>query len=812
MESKRFTEPSRPAGHILLVSLPGGCHSCDRRFPTVSDTNTTAAVFVSYAREDTDTARRIAEALRSFGIEVWFDQDELRGGDAWDQKIRGQIRACTLFLPIISARTQERAEGYFRREWKLAAGRTHDMAEGRSFLVPVVIDATPEASALVPEEFMRVQWTRLAGGLPTPEFVAQTKRMLQPPRKATGAGAAVSPPVPAAGPALAKSGRTPLIAVAFVAVAAALFFALRPATWEKAPAVVARRPLAENNTAPAPSAAAASSAKSIAVLPFANMSEEKDSAFFADGMHEDILTNLALINELRVVSRTTVVQYRDSKKTLRQIGDELGVAYILEGSVRRVGNKVRVTGQLINARTDEHVWAKSYDRDLTDVFAIQASLSQEIAGALQAAITPQAQKFIERRPTENPVAYDAFLRGRNTSNTMITGAPVPLKQAEEFFQSAVDQDTKFAAAWGELAVVHAQHVFWEIDKTPARLARGDAAIAHAVELAPDSPDVISQVGTYAYYAHRDYAKATEQYEKLARLKPNDPTVFNSLGLIQRRQGRWAESLSNTRRAAELDPGNISYSRNLIATLGSGRRWPELLAEQRRLITLLEDKVRAEATLARMAFYARGSTREMDGFLASLPPVEASSPIQIIVRKGIAQERGDFAEFIRLDRLQPYNTIDGAGRYAEALNAATVYAASGDLAGARRRLGDFPAELRARISTEPTNVRIRGELGTMEALLGNKTEAVRLAREGVEMLPESRDALDGVNFSLWSLLRVYAWTGDKDRAIATLEHILHVPNIAADVHSLHSGPWLAPLRGDPRFEALMSDPKNNAPLF
>jgi len=180
------------------------------------------------------------------------------------------------------------------------------------------------------------------------------------------------------------------------------------------------------------------------------MSEDKDSAFFADGVHEDILTNLALVNELKVVSRTTVTQYRDSKKTLKQIGDELGVAYILEGSVRRIGNKVRVTGQLINARTDEHVWAKSYDKDLTDVFAIQASLSQEIASALQAAITPQAQKFIERRPTENPVAYDAFLKGRDTRNNALAGRPAPLKQAEDYFQSAVDQDSKFAAAWGGL--------------------------------------------------------------------------------------------------------------------------------------------------------------------------------------------------------------------------------------------------------------------------------------------------------------------------------------------------------------------------
>ena len=798
-----------------------------------------SAIFISYAREDSVAADRIAEALRSHGIEVWFDQNELRGGEAWDQKIRNQIRTCTLLIPIVSAHTQGRGEGYFRREWKLAAERTHDMAAGIPFLVPVVIDETAESAAMVPEEFMRVQWTRLLHGRTTPEFAAQVKRLLEAPRGAVpkmepgrprpgergeSAASPLKPPEVGRRVPVAAWGITILaVAVALVAV-----------VWRRAP---------ESGSVPAPNAGAgthspssgpaasspptaekllpatskiseksASADKSIAVLPLANMSEDKDTGFFADGVHEDLLTNLALVSELKVVSRTTVMQYRGSSKSMKQIGEELGVAYILEGSVRRSGNKVRVTGQLINARTDEHVWAKSYDRDLTDVFAIQASLSQEIAGALQAAITPSAQKFIERRPTENPVAYDAFLKGRELRNTMRSGLPAPLKQAEDYFQAAVDQDPKFAAAWGELAVVHALHAFWEIDKTPARLARGDAAIAHARALAPEAPDVINQVGTYAYYAYRDYAKATAQFEKLAPLRPNDPTVFSSLGLIQRRQGRWLESLGNSRRATELDPGNVSYARNLTATLIAGRRWPELIVEQRRVVTLLEEKSRPQSYLARLQFYATGSTKEIDQFLAGLTPEEANGPLAILVRKEIAADRGDFAEFVRLDRIQPYFEADGTQHYFQALEAATVYAASGDLPGARRRLGDFPAELRARIQSEPTNARIRGELGRMEALLGHNAEAVRLAREDVEMLPESRDALDGVNYSLWALVQVYAWIGDKDRALAEFAHLLRVPNGGGGVHVFGHGPWLAPLRGDPRFEALLNDPKNNEPLF
>ncbi|HEX7630626.1 MAG TPA: TIR domain-containing protein, partial [Lacunisphaera sp.] len=564
----------------------------------------TKAVFLSYAREDAEVAQRIADALRAFGVEVWFDQNELRGGDTWDQKIRTQIKACALFMPIVSARTEERTEGYFRREWKFAVDRTHDMAGNRSFIVPVVTDDTKEGSANVPDEFMRYQWTRLPQGVPSPEFVAQVKRLLEAPKKSAGAApkpSGATAPAAASAPRRARWTYGSAMAVV-VAIATALYVGRKPA----APAATAVNPPA---TSAAPAVVAPVSDKSIAVLPFANMSEDKDSAFFTDGVHEDILTNLALVHDLKVISRTTIVRYRDSKKSAREIGEELGVAYILEGSVRRVGNKVRVTGQLINARTDEHVWAKAYDRDLTDIFAIQSALAQEIAGALQAAISPEAQKLIERRPTQNLVAYDAFLKGRETRNKARSGAPAPLKLAETYFQSAVDQDPTFAAAWGELAVVHALHVFWEIDHSPERLALAEAAIQRAVQLAPDSPDVIALVGTHAYYAHRDYAKATAQYERLARLKPNDPTVFGSLGLIQRRQGRWAESLTNLRRAAELDPGNPGYCRSLVQSLQLGRRWSELLAEQLRLITLVDDKILEEAALARLQYMATGSKKE-----------------------------------------------------------------------------------------------------------------------------------------------------------------------------------------------------------
>jgi TolB-like protein/Tfp pilus assembly protein PilF len=775
------------------------------------------AIFLSYARDDVAAARRIAEALRASGLEVWFDESELRGGDAWDQSIRQHIRDCALFVPIVSVHTQARREGYFRLEWKLADERTHLMAEGTPFVLPVAIDDTKERDALVPKSFLAAQWTRLSATQSTTQLVARIGRLLaaassagitappMPMRPATVRGEGTAPPAPEGGrrgPAAAWIGLAAVVAIAGVAV----FFATR-----KAEPSTAAAPALSSSNPPAPAASKISD-KSIAVLLFTNLSEEKDNEFFADGVHEDILTNLATVPELKVVSRTTVTQYRDSKKSMKQIGEELGVAYILEGSVRRAGNKVRVTGQLINARTDEHVWAKSYDRDLTNIFAIQSSLAQEIASALQVVLTPHAQKFIERRPTENPVAYDAFLKGRDLRNRLSDNRLTSLQQEEAQFQSAVERDPKFAAAWGELAVVHAKYVFQAHDASAERLARADAAIANAARLAPEAPDVIRLIGDHAYYARRDYAQAVAQYEKLARLQPNDPTVYHSFGLIQRRQGKWAEALANLRRSVELDPGNAGYTRTLASTFIRARRGEEAVATQRRLVVLLPDDLAEQITLTGYAFLVTGSDQEAGDLIARLTPVQLASPRVISWRRSRAAATGDYAEFKRLDALQPFSDGNGSERFIPATSAAMVHAVHGDRPAARTRLGDFPAEVRSRIQREPANATLYAYLGIMEALLEHREEAARLALKATELLPESQDAMSGAGVTYHAAV-IHAWIGDKDRALAELAHLLRVPNTAASsARAVRNNSWWTPLHGDPRFEALLADPKNNAPLF
>jgi TolB-like protein len=786
----------------------------------------TPAIFLSYAREDAASARRIAEALRAAGLEVWFDENELRGGDAWDAKIRRQIRECTLFLPVISAQTQARHEGYFRREWKLAVDRLSDMAGGIAFLVPVVIDDTREAEALVPEEFMRVQWTRLPGALPTPQFVEQVKRLLATPRQTVGRGhrtppesseataAAASNKAGFGDPALqSRPNRLPLVlgAVAVLALVAVAGYFLTSRGSNESKNVAAVADPGPAKVAPAtPAKAVAAAEKSIAVLPFANMSEDKENAFFTDGVHEDIVTNLALIRDLKVVSRTTVMRYRETKKSLREIGEELGVAYILEGSVRRAGNKVRVTGQLINTRTDEHVWAKSYDRDLTDIFAIQAALAQEIASALEAAISPETQKHLARRPTENPAAYDLFLRGRDIRNRAPTASPEALEQAGKLFQSAVDLDPGFAAAWGELSVVHALKVFWEQDASPERLRLADAADATARRLAPDAPDVIRLSGTFAYYAYRDYARATAAYQQIIKQQPNDPTGYASLALILRRQGRWAEAIEAHRRAVELDPANIAYLRNQLAIYGYVRRWTDARAVQARILVLLPGELREQYLAAVGDNTMTGSTSAMEQFVASLNSEQRESALGRYARRTLAALRGDYAGFRAIDDVTPFfPEYEGAGISQQ--TTISMHLAHGQPELARRVALQLRANSEKVLVRESANVRSRLALSFALAVLGETDEALRVLAKIDEFLPESRDAIDST-FTRVYRTYVLALAGKKQEAVDELARFLAKPN-SYGVNILRADPALNySLRGFAPYEALLADPKNNAPLF
>jgi TolB-like protein len=767
------------------------------------------AVFLSYAREDTDAARRIAEALRSQGVEVWFDRAELRGGEAWDAKIKQQIRECALFMAVVSAHTQERTEGYFRREWKLAVERTADMAAGTVFLVPVVIDDTPEVRAVAPEEFMRVQWTRLAGALPTPDFVAQVKSLLGDGRRRpslapmdanlTAAPMGTQPPMtslsrlapklphsaeaPSPHKSSSKTGLWIALVVALLAGGVGAYF------FRSSPEPTPSKPIAAKKSGPVPVTPAAVIDKSIAVLPFDNLSTDKENGYFADGVHEDVLTILQNVRELRVISRTSVLQYRATTKTIPQIAQELGVTYVLEGSVRRAGNKVRVTGQLIKAGKEEHVWAKSYDRDLTDIFTIQSELATEIAGALQAVLSPAEKKLLERPLTTNAAAYDLYLKAINAPGDALMEQ---LTKASSLLQSAVELDPRFAQAWGRLALTLLKIESRRNDPTGARVERAQRAIDTMERLTPDDPQALLQLAAFYSDSHRvDFARAEKYLGRAAQVLPGNGEVARLLGDVDKRHRRFAEVYGRYRRAYELDRQSPEIRSSLILWLVYIRRYDEAEAIARDAPAEL-----AGFLATRLAYFKSGSTREVEAWFAANPDAMKS------LRLTWAWDIGAAADYLRLgEELKRELAADSLSNSAE-VQMTIARTALGQSAVAREEAEKYVADHK---SSGPSRL-----LAINLALLGEKQAAVKTIDAYLATASERGVDID-TSSTPHGRATVLAWAGEKEKAIAEIARLLNVPT-AMNVHWIRHNLYFQPLQGDPRFEALLNDPKNNQPLF
>ncbi len=528
------------------------------------------AVFLSYAREDTDAARRIADALRSQGLEVWFDQNELRGGDTWDAKIRQQINDCTLFLPIISQHTQERSKGYFRLEWKLAVEQTHLMAEGVAFLAPVVIDDTRESGAVVPAEFMRVQWTRLPGALPTPQFVGQVKRLLEGkpleagrPRPATEKrGEVAAPPKKPAIPGWTWGVLTAVV-VGLGVVVSVSRKAEPPPTIAPAAAPVPKAPSLSPSLSLAPPQA---NAKSIAVLPFENRSEAKADAFFTDGIHDDLLTQIAHFKDLKTISRTSVMAYRNTTKNMRTIGQELGVATILEGGVQRSGNQVRINMQLIDARTDEHLWAETYTRELTaeNIFAIQSEIAAAIAKALSAVLSPEEQQQLEHRATASLAALEQYFAANALAHDLNTGK---LARAIPLYQEAIRLDPGFAPAYARLADVYLIQIYFSGLPQEIQIGQAEPLINRALQLDPRLSEAHVARG-YLLTTRGDFPGAKAAYERAIELKPNNDAAYLGLAylLFWHDDSLREQALALGRRAQELSPEDPNVNRSVAEFL------------------------------------------------------------------------------------------------------------------------------------------------------------------------------------------------------------------------------------------------------
>jgi TolB-like protein/Tfp pilus assembly protein PilF len=536
--------------------------------------------------------------------------------------------------------------------------------------------------------------------------------------------------------------------------------------------------------------------KSIAVLPFENLSDEKENAYFADGIQDDVLTNLSKVGDLKVISRTSVMPYRGKASNVREIGKALGVGAILEGSVRRMGNRVRVNVQLINADTDEHMWAEDYDRDLTDVFAIQTDLAQQIVRELQAKLSPMEKAQIERRPTENGEAYLAFMQGHEIfyrpdkfrSNT---------EKAEQLFEKATKLDPNFAGAFAALARVH-EWSYRDFDPTPARKEKARAAAVEALRLQPNLPEAHLAMGFYYYYCERDYQGALNEFAIAKLSLPNSPEVYMAIGAIQRRQGKWKESTANLERAASLSPKDAWVLQNLADNYYANRNFETAEKIFDRAIEAAPQSLGPRAEKANLAVAWKGDLSVMERELTQLPAGVDPDGLVTFSRLQLLLLQRKFPDAIALLQQSPQDVFhyDKPREFFEG----AIYTFLNDKEKAVSAFERARPIAEKAVRESPNDASRHVILGMILAGLGEKQLAIAEGKRAVELLPESEDALDGPKTTV-ALAQIYTWTGETDQALQLLERSLSTPN-GVTVHFLRLDPMWDPLRSDPRFQALI----------
>ncbi len=549
-------------------------------------TEPSPAVFLSYASQDAQVAQRICEALRAAGIEVWFDQSELRGGDAWDQKIRGEIRDCALFIPIISANTAARHEGYFRLEWDLADQRTHMIARNRAFIVPVCVDATPETSMDAPESFQRVQWTRLPAGQTSPVFADHVKRLLAGESRTTirAPSSAVPGGMLTEQPPQSSWSRRALLAG--VVVLALMGFLAVARLWISKPAL---------RFSPPP--------HSIAVLPFVNLSGDKEQQYFSDGLTEELLNSLAQINDLQVAARTSSFSFREQPDIIT-VAHRLNVAAVLEGSVRRSAQTVRVTAQLINAVTGFHLWSKTYDRNLGDVLKMQTEIATAVAAALKVTLLGDVSARIELGGTRIPGAFDAYLRGSSAFQSR--HGPGDLPSATAAYTEAVRLDPNYALAFAGRSFALTIYTAEEATGPAIRagFAQAEADARRAIALAPELAQAHAALAYVSEQGTLDFAQARDENERALALAPGNVEVLHASAQFAARMGHFDAAIAAARRAVVLDPlGRISHS-ILGRALYAARRYAQAAAAFAAVIRLNPEYKPAYGERG-LAFYGLG---------------------------------------------------------------------------------------------------------------------------------------------------------------------------------------------------------------
>ena len=543
--------------------------------------------------------------------------------------------------------------------------------------------------------------------------------------------------------------------------------------------------------------------KSIAVLPFENLSDEKENAYFADGIQDDVLTNLSKIGDLKVISRTSVMQYRGRPSNVRDIGKALGVSNILEGSVRRSGNRVRVNVQLIDADTDEHIWANDYDRDVTDVFAIQSDLAREIANALQAKLSPAEKTQMTRKPTENGEAYLAFVQAHDLSCAMED--LTKLKQSEQLYQRAIELDPDFALAFAR----YSQLESWMLrtHEAPSEHREKARTLAErALQLQPDLPEAHLALGFSYYYGDNNYEAALKEFEIAQRALPNESEVYLAIGAIQRRQGKWAESTANLEKAVSLNPKDSWPLQNLAFNYQMLRNFDAANKTIDRALQIDPKGTSLWGIKAKLAISEKGDLSVGEKFLEKAKSFPLSSEERLKMIGGhanllLAQRK--YQEVLQLGATVPDDTfaaVPGSLAY-KYFPLGIAHKALGDEAAARAAFLKAKNILEEQLKQKPDDADLRVQLAKLLAWLGEKDAAIAEAQRAMDLRPESKDAFEGPQITE-QVAQVYTILGDNARAIDLLDELLSRPSEVTS-QSLKLDPAWDPLRNDPAFEALFA---------
>ena len=553
-------------------------------------------------------------------------------------------------------------------------------------------------------------------------------------------------------------------------------------------------------------------ATGIAVLPFENLSEQReDAAAFVDGVQDDILTKLARIADLKVISRTSVMEYRD-KRNVRQIGDDLRVSHVLEGSVRRTGTQFHMNAQLIDTRTDTHVWVEQYDRDLNDLFTIQSEIAQKIAGQLRAKISPAEKLAIERKPTGDLVAFELYSRANDIIGAGLSWGADTLP-AIDLLNQAVARDPSFFEAYCALARVHDQFYFFSLDHTPARLALAEAAVEKAFRIRPNAGEAHLARAHHLYNGYLDYDGALTELEVARQTLPNEPRIFRLTGYIQRRQGRWEESMRNFERAIELDPRSLNTLGNIADSYASARRYAEQKSTLDRMLTIAPNDVDAKAARAFVEVDWKADTGPSHQVIneirttnpAAMPQLAGLSLLCALAERDVAAAK---------------DALLASGEFPLGINAVmftrpfvegVIARMTNDEHNAQLAFTAARAKQEKTVQAEPNYGPAWCVLGVIDAALGQKEDALREGWHAVELLPVEKDPINGVVMIKY-LAMIAAWVGEKDLACEQLAAAVRSPLSGMDLGygELKLMPWWDSLRGDPRFEKIVASiaPKQN----